>query len=79
MSAVSDILNRKGSKALTQILIFLVSFVLALLVGGVLLLLHGPPAGAGFVAAFKRTGTSGTAGKHGTSSILSIQSLPKMV
>lgn len=46
---------------------------------GVLLLLHGPPAGAGFVAAFKRTGTSGTAGKHGTSSILSIQSLPKMV
>lgn len=41
MSAVSDILNRKGSKALTQILIFLVSFVLALLVGGVLLLLQG--------------------------------------
>ena len=41
MSAVSDILNRKGSKALTQILIFLVSFALALLVGGVLLLLQG--------------------------------------
>jgi len=61
-----------GFVRLTQILFFAGGF-------GVLLLLHGPPAGAGFVAAFKRTGTSGTAGKHGTSSILSIQSLPKMV
>ena len=43
MSAVSDILNRKGSKALTQILIFLVSFVLALLVG-VSLQRHGQAA-----------------------------------
>lgn len=41
MSIVGQLVNRRGSKTLTQIAIFAVSFLLAMLVGGILLLAQG--------------------------------------
>lgn len=41
MNLVHQLINRKSSNALTQVLIFLVSFLLALVVGGILLALQG--------------------------------------